>query len=76
MGQVARTTLKASGSGLRYRWFIRYSGDIYWYSTSSVSPTYSCKIDERTKGSMLYCEVTDVFGRKKKTNTVLISEKR
>lgn len=76
MGQVARTTLKASGSGLRYRWFIRYKDDIYWYSTSSVSPTYSCVIDERTKGSMLYCEITDVFGRKMKTNTVLISEKR
>lgn len=76
MGQIARTTLKASGSGLRYRWFIRYKGDIYWYSTSSVSPTYSCVINERTKGSMLYCEVTDVFGKKRKTNTVLISEKR
>ena len=76
MGEVARTSLNASGSGLRYRWFIRYSNDIYWHSTSTVSPNYSCVITDETKGCMLYCEITDVFGKKKKTNTIIVTEKR
>ncbi len=76
IGQTARTSLKATGSGLRYRWFVRYNNEIYWHSTSTISPNYSCVITAATKGSMLYCEITDVFGRKKKTNTVLITEKR
>ncbi len=76
MGKTARTSLKATGSGLRYRWFIRYSNDIYWHSTSTVSPNYSCVINDETKGSMLYCEITDVFGKKKKTNTIIVTEKR
>ncbi len=76
MGGIAKATVKAKGSGLRYRWYIRLKNDIYWYSTSTATPSYSCVMAEETKGSMIYCEITDVFGRKKKTNTILVSEKR
>ncbi len=76
MGEFAKTTVKAKGSGLRYRWYIRLKNDIYWNSTSTATPSYSCLMTEATKGCMIYCEITDVFGRKKKTNTILVSEKR
>ena len=71
-GKVAKTTVKATGDGLSYQWYIRNPGKTKFGKSSVTSATYSCKMSESTDGREAYCVITDKYGTSVQTNTVTL----
>ena len=69
-GTTAKTTVKASGDGLKYQWYIKNPGKEKFGKSSVTSATYSCKMSETTDGRKAYCVITDKYGTSVKTETV------
>ena len=69
-GTTAKTTVKASGDGLKYQWYIKNPGKDKFGKSSVTSATYSCKMSESTDGRQAYCVITDKYGTSVKSNTV------
>ena len=69
-GTTAKTTVKASGDGLTYQWYIKNPGKDKFGKSSVTSATYSCKMSETTDGRKAYCVITDKYGTSVKTDTV------
>ena len=72
-GAVAKTTVKASGEGLTYQWYIKNPGKTTFSKSSVTSATYSCKMSESIDGRQAYCVITDQNGDVLRTNTVTLS---
>jgi len=69
---VVSTTVKATGDGLTYQWYIK-NADGTTYSKSSVTgPTYSTTMTTKVHGRRVYCVITDKYGSSVQTNTVLL----
>ena len=71
-GKVAKTTVKATGDGLTYQWYIKNPGKSKFGKSSVTSATYSCKMSESTDGRQAYCVITDKYGTSVKTKTVTL----
>ena len=69
-GKIAKATLKASGDGLTYQWYIKNPGKSKFGKSSVTSATYSCKMSESTDGRQAYCVITDKYGISVQTETV------
>ena len=73
-GQVARTTLTATGDGLTYKWYYKDPGmSKYSLTTSFKTKNYSITMSEARDGRMVYCVVTDQYGTSVKSNAVKLS---
>ncbi len=73
IGNKAKTTVKASGDGVSYRWYVKKPGATKFRKTSVTSKTYSVKMSEELIGSQAYCLITDMFGNKKKSEIISIA---
>ena len=71
-GATAKVTVKASGDGLKYTWYIKNAGKTKYSKSSVTSATYSVKISDASHGRYVYCVVTDEHGDSVKTKTVVI----
>jgi len=71
-GQVAKTTVKATGDGLTYQWYIKNPGKSSFSKSSVTSATYSTTMKSTVSGRQAYCVVKDKYGNKVKTNTVTL----
>ena len=69
-GKVAKATVKATGDGITYTWYIKNPGKSSFSKSSVTSATYSCKMSEKTDGRQAYCVITDKYGTSVKTDTV------
>lgn len=73
-GSTAKVTVKASGDGLKYQWYIKNAGKTKYSKSSVTSATYSCKMNEKSKDRLVYCIVTDAYGYQVKSKTVILRE--
>ena len=73
LGDSLTLSVKATGSGLKYQWYFKKSGQTAWsvwnnrtHASEQVTPNATWD------GIQLYCRVTDVAGKILKSNTVTI----
>ena len=71
---TAKVSIKASGDGLKYTWYIKKPGSSK-YSKVSTKSSYSVKMTSKVKGAYLYCVVKDKYGKSVKSSTVRIKMK-
>lgn len=69
-GKTALVTVKATGYGLSYQWYVKSVGSTAYKKSSVTGDTYSVKMTDAVRDRMIYCIVTDMFGEKVKTKTV------
>ena len=73
-GSTAKVSVKSSGDGLKYQWYIKNDGQTKYSKSSITSATYSCKMSDTSKNRLLYCIVTDAYGNQVKSKTVILRE--
>ena len=71
-GATVKLTVKATGEGLKYAWYIKNNGGTKYSKSSVTSTTYSVKISDASHGRYVYCVVSDKYGNEVKTTTVLV----
>ena len=74
LGEVAKVTVKAEGDGLTYKWYIKNAGQSKYSKSSVTGSTYSCRMSEKSKDRRVLCIITDKYGNKVQSATVLIRE--
>ena len=72
-GQKVTTTLKATGDGLKYTWYIKNAGSSTWSKSSLTGNSYYVTMKDTTKGRQIYCIVTDKYGTSVKSDVVTLS---
>ena len=72
---TAKVTVKASGDGLKYTWYIKNAGASKYTKSSLKTATYSAKMTNTVKNRLVYCVVTDKYGKTVKTVTVKLKMK-
>lgn len=71
-GEKAKTTVKASGDGLKYQWYYKNPDASKFKKSSITSKTYSFKMTKAKSGRQVYCVIKDAYGNKVKTQTVTL----
>ena len=74
-GGKATVTVKATGDGLKYTWYMKNKGETKYTKSSVTKSTYSVTMSSKSKDRMVYCKVTDRYGREVKTNTASLRMK-
>lgn len=69
-GEDISVTVKASGKGLKYTWYVKSKGSSKYTKSSVTSKTYTVKMSEKAKDRNLYCIVKDKYGNKERSKTV------
>ena len=69
-GSKASTTVKATGDGLTYQWYVKSASASSYTKSSLKTATYSCTINSTTDGRYVRCKITDKYGNSVWTNTV------
>lgn len=71
--QTASTTVTATGDGtLTYQWFVKKPGGKQFYASSVTGTTYKTVMSDSVDGRQVYCVITDRYGQKVVTDTVVI----
>ena len=71
-GETAKVTVKASGDGLKYQWYIKNAGKDKFSKSSVTKASYSTKMTDKSAGRQVYCVVTDAYGKKVQSKTVTL----
>ena len=71
-GSTAKATVKATGSGLKYTWYVKSASSSKYKKTSVTKSTYSVKMTDSSKNSKVYCVVKDKKGKSIKSKTVTL----
>jgi len=74
-GEKAYVSVKATGEGLRYAWYVCDEGRSGFTKTSNTASTYSVKITDRNSNRRVYCIISDKYGNKIRTATVRVRMK-
>ncbi len=74
-GATAKITIKASGDGLKYTWYIKNANGTKYSKSSITSASYSAKMSNAVNGRRVYCIVTDKYGNKVQTKTFILKKK-
>ncbi len=73
-GAQATVTVKASGTGLTYKWYYKNKGDAnFTYTKSFTTNTYSVQMTAARAGRQVYCVITDGSGNSIKSNTATLN---
>ena len=70
---TAKVTLKASGDGLTYQWYIKNATATKFSKSSVTTATYSTKMTDKAKNRQIYCVIKDKYGNTVKTVTVKLN---
>ena len=73
-GNTATFSISASGSGLKYEWYIKDVGG-NWKKTSATSNKYSVSITKPRNGRQVFCKIIDTKGNSIRSNIVKASIK-
>jgi len=73
--KTAKVTVKASGDGLKYTWYVKNAGAKKYTKSSITKSTYSVKMTSKVNGRYIYCVVKDKYGKTVKTSTVRVKMK-
>ena len=71
-GKVAKVTVKATGDGLTYQWYVKNPGSTKYVKSSNTTSTYSVKMSSSVNGRRVLCYVYDAWGNKVQTSSALI----
>ena len=71
-GKTGKLTIKASGSSLKYQWYVKYKGASSFTKVGKSSKTYSFKMASKLDGAQAYCVVKDKYGIEVKSSVVTI----
>ena len=74
-GKKAVASVKATGSGLKYQWYVKNKTAVSFTKSSITKDTYSVTMSDAVDGRQLYCVITDAKGSSLKTNTVVFAKK-
>jgi len=74
-GTTAKTTVKAAGDGLKYQWYVKNDGATTYTKSSITTATYSAKMSSTVNNRRVYCVITDKYGNKVQTQTVMLKMK-
>lgn len=74
-GSTAKATVKATGSGLKYTWYVKSASSSKYKKTSVTKSTYSVKMTDSSKNSKVYCVVKDKKGKTFKSNKATLRMK-
>ncbi|MBQ9842386.1 MAG: hypothetical protein IJO42_04670 [Clostridia bacterium] len=72
---TAKVTVKASGDGLKYQWYVKNDGAKKYSKSSITKSYYSVKMASKVKNRLVYCVVTDKYGKTVKSTTVRLKMK-
>ena len=72
LNKTAKVTVKATGDGLTYTWYVKNAGASKYTKSSVTSSTYSVKMTEKVHGRKVYCVVKDAWGKTVQSSTVLV----
>ena len=73
LGATAKTTVKAVGTGLTYKWYFKNPTATKYSVSSITSSTYSMKMTQGAAGRKVYCVVTDKYGNTVKSNVATLN---
>ena len=74
-GATVKTTVKAAGDGLKYQWYVKNDGATAYVKSSITTATYSAKMSSTVKNRRVLCIITDQYGNKVQTQTVMLKMK-
>ena len=74
-GSTAKATVKATGDGLKYTWYVKNAGASKYTKSSVTKSTYSAKMTDSIKGRSVYCVVKDKKGKTIKSSTAILRMK-
>jgi len=75
-GATAKTSVSATGEGLKYQWYYTSNGSSTTYMKSScTSATYSTVMNASRAGRKVYCVITDKYGDSATTKVVTLKMK-
>ncbi len=73
LGEYASVSVSATGTGLKYQWCYKDTGDTHFQKSSCTAETYTVEMSLQTHDRQVYCEVSDTFGTLILTDTVTLS---
>ena len=74
-GETAKATVKATGDGLKYTWYVKNAGSSKYSKSSVTKSTYSVKMTDSVKGRSVYCVVKDKKGKTVKSSAAVLRMK-
>ncbi len=74
MGKTIKVYLEAEGDGLTYQWHYKNDGEKNYSKSSNQTATYSTTMTATSKNRMVYCVVTDAYGKSVTTEPVYLRE--
>lgn len=74
LNATAKVTVKARGDGLKYQWYVRNSSSTKYTKSSVTKSTYSVTMSSKVKDRRVYCVITDKYGNKVQTKTVILRQ--
>ena len=72
-GEAAKTTVQATGDGLKYVWYQKDASADAFTASSVTSATYSVTMSEAVDGRQVYCIVSDQYGNKAMSNPATLT---
>ncbi len=74
-GETVKVTVKASGDGVTYQWYIKNKGDSKYTKSSITSNVYQTNMTAAKDGRILQCVIKDKYGNMVKSDIVTITIK-
>ena len=68
-GKSVSVSVKASGDGLKYTWYVKDKNAKSYTKSSVTTATYSVTMSASVNGRKVYCVVTDKYGQTTKSKT-------
>ena len=75
IGKKVSTTITATGTDLKYTWYVRNYGQKGFSVSSITDSTYEYVMTEAKSGRQVYCVITDRFGNSVTTETITFTAK-
>ena len=75
IGKTCSTTVRVTGTGLKYRWYVKDPDKESFTRSSVTKATYSFKLTKAKSGRQVYCVITDKYGNSVQTETVTLKRK-
>ena len=72
-GQKATVSVSATGTDLKYAWYVKDTDDSDFWKSTITSSTYSLTMNEERDGRQVYCVVTAKNGTTATSDTVTLS---
>ena len=75
VGKKVSTSVTATGTDLKYQWYVRNYSQKGFYPSSITDATYEYVMTAEKSGRQAYCVITDRFGNSVTTDTVTFTKK-